>query len=583
MRKKNTPNTLLVPGEVCKRTYTVDCFIGAGAFAEVYRVKHKFLGLQALKVLKPGKIKKEEQSDFVSEATILSHLTHPNVVRVFEANSFEKEGRELFFISMEYVSGETLFQLLKRKIRISLPLALSIQRDICAGLAIAHRQEPPIIHRDIKPQNVLLSYDTSTPTGKVSDFGVAKAVDPQTRMTDSAGTVAYLPPEGFWGFHTPASDVFSSGIVLYQMVTGISPWNYDFSGIDDDIRALETAVLRARKQKPQKPSFINDQCDGDLDEIILKAIEDDQSQRFKDSIEFLNALLDYENRYKKPVIQKSDKARPKTVEEIKKGSGFSGVAGMEELKELLYSEIILPLQQKDLYDKYRISLPNGILLYGPPGCGKTFISKKLAEEINYYFVDVKPSDLASIYVHGSQEKIGKLFQRAREKSPSIIFIDEIDALIPKRSDRLNHHYSSEVNEFLSQLGECGRDGIVVIATTNRPDHIDPAALRTGRFDKLIYVPPPDYDARVALFDMFLRDRPVSSDVKTNLFASATENYVASDIEAIVNQAARTALKDKSDITFKILINTINSTRPSVSRKLIEGYDRFKNNRGISLS
>ena len=581
MNKRILKNSLIAPGETIKKTYVVDCFIGAGAFAEVYRVKHKFLGLQALKVLKPDAFKKEEQSTFISEATILSHLTHPNVVRVFEANSFEKGKRELFFISMEYVSGETLFQLLKRKIRISLSLAISIQRDLCAGLAIAHRQEPPVIHRDIKPQNVLLSYDTTIPTAKVSDFGVAKAVNPKTRMTDSAGTVVYLPPEGFWGFHTPASDVVSAGIIFYQMVTGLSPWSYDFGGINDDIDALETVVLKARKQKPQMPSLINKQCNSQLDEIILKAIEEDQSRRFKNATEFLEALINYENRDNKPVTRKADKAEYKSVKEIEEGRGFSGVAGMEELKELLYSEIILPLQQKDLYDKYRITLPNGILLYGPPGCGKTFISNKLAEEINYTFIEIKPSDLASIYVHGSQEKIGKLFRRAREKSPSIIFIDEIDAVIPKRSDKLNHHYSSEVNEFLSQLGECSRDNIVVIGTSNRPDHIDPAALRTGRFDRLIYVPPPDLNARIALFDMFLSDRPVSSDIDISPLASKTENYVASDIEAIVNNAARAALKKKSDITLKMLIDIINSMQPSVSKEVVQKYHSYKNKRHFS--
>jgi transitional endoplasmic reticulum ATPase len=578
MKKKNISNTLLNKGEIIKDTYAIDCFIGAGAFAEVYRVKHKFLGFQALKILKPNIFKREEQTNFISEATILSHLTHPNVVRVFEANSFRKDNKELFFISMEYVSGETLFQLLKRKIRISLSLALSIQRDLCAGLAIAHRQEPPVIHRDIKPQNILLSYDTSIPTGKVSDFGVAKAINPKTRMTDSAGTVTYSPPEGFWGIQTPASDVFSSGIILYQMVTGMPPWIYDFNRADDDIKALETEVLKARKRTPQKPSLINNQCDKYLDEIILKSLNDDMSLRYKDANEFLNALLDYENRDKKPLIQKSDTVLPRPVMEAKKGKGFSDIAGMKELKELLYFEIILPLQQKDLYDKYRISLPNGILLYGPPGCGKTFISKKLAEEINYTFIEVKPSDLASIYVHGSQEKIGKLFRTAREKAPSIIFLDEIDAVIPKRSDRLDHHYSSEVNEFLSQLGECSRDGIVLIGTTNQPDHIDLAALRTGRFDKLIYVPPPDYDARISLFDLFLEDRPVSHDINIKLLASATENYVSSDIEAIVNEAARTALKRESEITQKILLDIINSMSPSVSEEIIKNYKTFKNKR-----
>ena len=580
MSQKIPSKLLLQPGDIIKDTYTVDCFIGAGAFAEVYRVKHKYLGLQSLKVLKPSAFSRDEQTNVISEATILSNITHPNVVRVFEANSFDKNQIELFFISMEYVSGETLFQLMKRKIRIALPLALSIQRDICAGLSIAQKQNPPVIHRDIKPQNILLSYDSTTPAGKVSDFGVAKALDAKTRMTDSAGTIPYLPPEGFWGFHTASSDVFSAGIVFYQMVTGTSPWMYDFAEVEDDVKALETAVLKARKLSPQNPSILNEKCDKQLDEIIMKAIENDHEHRFKDATEFLNILIDYENKDKRPVLQGQDFYKKVKSEDADKLRGFSGVAGMEDLKELLYSEIILPLQQKDLYDKYRISLPNGILLYGPPGCGKTFISKKLSEEISYTFIDIKPSDLASTYVHGSQEKIGKLFENARKIAPSIIFIDEIDAVIPKRSDKLDHHYSAEVNEILSQLSDCSRDGIVVIGTTNRPDQMDPAALRTGRFDKLIYVSPPDDDARIALFDLFLDGRPVSSDVKTDLLAAATINYVASDIEALVNNAARTALKKKSDVTFKILIDTINSIAPSISEKMIKDYDQYKNKRSF---
>jgi transitional endoplasmic reticulum ATPase len=575
MRENISKDTLLSPGDIVKDTYTVDRFIGAGAFAEVYRVRHKFLGLQAIKILRPDKINENEQSAFITEATILSNITHPNVVRVFEANSFKKADRELFFIAMEYVSGETLFQLLRRKIRISLPLAISIQRDMCAGLSIAHRQNPPVIHRDIKPQNILLSYDTSTPIGKVSDFGVAKAVNPRTRMTDSAGTITYLPPEGFWGYHTPASDVFSAGIVFYQMITGISPWTINLTDVGDDISLLETTVLKARKHKPQKPSSINSQCDKLLDEIALKAISEDQSLRFRDAIEFLNALIDYENREKKSkALGTDDRALTRQDKKIENRKGFSGVAGMTQLKELLYNEIIMPLQQKDLFDKYKISLPNGILLYGPPGCGKTFISRKLSEEMDYHFIEVKPSDLASIYVHGSQEKIGKLFHKAREQAPSIIFIDEIDATIPKRSEKTGHHYSSEVNEFLSQIGECGKDNVVVVGTTNRIDHIDPAALRTGRFDKLIYVPPPDNEARIALFDLFLTGRPVSPDVKTALLANATENYVSSDIEAIVNQAARNALKFRSDITHNILMETIHSISPSVSIAAIKEYEKF---------
>ena len=568
---------LLSPGEIIKDTYVVDRFLGSGAFAEVYRVTHKYLGMQAMKVLKPHAVKDEGLKLFLSEATILTNITHPNVVRIFDANSYKSKQQELFFIAMEFVSGETLFQLIKRKIRISLPLALSIQREICAGLSVAHKQQPAIIHRDVKPQNILLSYDNNIAQAKVSDFGVAKAVNLRTRITDSAGTITYLPPEGFWNYHTQASDVFSAGIVFYQMVTGVSPWLYDFSNVlKDDQDAVETIVLKARKKDPPRPSSIVEQCDDQLDEILLKSLAQDPSKRFKDAMEFLSALIDYENRDKKQKVLKEETFTRRKKEKEDTGKGFSGVAGMNALKELLYNEIILPLQQKDLFDKYRITLPNGILFYGPPGCGKTFLAKKLSEEISYTFIDVKPSDLASIYVHGSQEKIGKLFQKAREKAPAIVFIDEIDAVIPKRTESVSHHYSSEVNEFLSQLSECGRDSVIILGTTNRIDQIDPAALRTGRFDKIIYIPPPDDEARIALFDMFIEGRPSSNDIKLEVLSRMTANYVASDIAAIVNQAARAALKQKSDIDQSILISVINSTKPSVSKELIAEYERYRN-------
>jgi serine/threonine-protein kinase len=287
---------LLAPGEIIRETYEVDRFIGSGAFAEVYRVKHKFLGLQALKVLRPESIKNVDISSFISEATILSHLTHPNIVRVFDANTFIKQSKELAFISMEYVSGESLYQLLRRSIRPKIPLALSIQRDICSGLSLAHRQAPPVVHRDVKPQNIMLSYDSSPPTAKVSDFGLAKVVDPKSRLVDSAGTMIYFAPEDFLGYHTPASDVFSAGIILYQMVAGVPPWSYEFCGTESDSQQMEKIIEQGRKKKLERPSLYNDLCDKSLDEIILRSIAEKPADRYNDATEFLNAVTGYQDR-----------------------------------------------------------------------------------------------------------------------------------------------------------------------------------------------------------------------------------------------------------------------------------------------
>src|ERR1019366_4691819 len=151
---------------------------------------------------------------------------------------------------------------------------------------------------------------------------------------------------------------------------------------------------------------------------------------------------------------------------------------MRDLKAMLERDVVLPLQEPEIYARYRLGLPNGILLYGPPGCGKTFIARKLAEVAGFNFMEVTPGDLASIYVHGTQGKIAELFARAQKQTPCMIFFDELDAMVPNRGGNdVGHHYSSEVNEFLVRLNECGRNGILVIGATNQPEHIDAAVLR----------------------------------------------------------------------------------------------------------
>ena len=178
---------------------------------------------------------------------------------------------------------------------------------------------------------------------------------------------------------------------------------------------------------------------------------------------------------------------------------WSGLAGMRQLRAELEQGVIAPLLDPDLYRRYKVPLPSGILLYGPPGCGKTFIANKLAEIIGFKFFDISPSDLASVYVHGGQKLIKALFDKATTSAPAMIFFDEFDALVPARDGRVGHHYEAEVNELLTQLNECADRRILVVAATNRAEKVDPAVLRPGRFDRHFYVGPPDLEARVELF------------------------------------------------------------------------------------
>lgn len=583
---RNLANGILAKGDVINSTYEVQFFIGEGGFGEVYRVKHKYLGLQVLKVFKEEYSQKTDIVTLVQEAKILSNLTHNNIVRVFEANEFTKNSKVYYFITMAFVSGETLTQRLSRFSKLPFVEALNIQTDLLNGLSFLHQQNPLIIHRDINTDNLLLSYEDNKIVGKLADFGLAQSVDPVSVITNAAGRYQYFAPECFWNTYLPSSDVFSAGLVFYKMVTGVQPWYYNFENVDqDDFEQISNVIIAARKEQPRKPSNYNSDCSEHFDNIIFKAISLNLEDRYLNAIEFYSALtsqpVDLTATSDTNAQKKSDSNSAKPIDKIKqKGKGFDAIAGMTELKETLYNDVILPLKEKELYEKYKVSVPNGMLLYGPPGCGKTFIARQFSEEINFNFIELKPSDLASIYVHGTQEKIGQVFKEAREKAPTVIFIDELDAILPNREGDLGHHYASEVNEFLAQMTECNKDGIFIIAATNRPEKIDPAILRTGRMDKIIYLAPPDFEARLAMFKLFLIDRPVDKDIDLNRLAELTVLYVSSDISFLVNEASRNALKERANITQKHFEEAIGKFPPSISERQLKKYETFSNNRNF---
>lgn len=247
-------------------------------------------------------------------------------------------------------------------------------------------------------------------------------------------------------------------------------------------------------------------------------------------------------------------------------TGLDSVVGMKELKQQLYKDIIIPLSKSDDYEKFKLTIPNGILLYGPPGCGKTYIVRKLAEEIKYKYFELKHSDFASSYIHGVIIKIAEIFNKAKAQSPSLIFIDELDGLLPNRVDLAGHesYKREEINEFLMHLNDAGKNKILVISATNQIELIDKAVLRSGRFDKKIYVPPPDFDARKHLFEFYLGERP-QKNIDFDSLSKQTNNYSCSDIELIVNEASRTAVNlELNYINNDLLLETITKIPSSIN-------------------
>jgi len=228
----------------------------------------------------------------------------------------------------------------------------------------------------------------------------------------------------------------------------------------------------------------------------------------------------------------------------KPNTRFRDVAGMKGVKEEIKKAIVYPFEHPNLYRIYGKRSGEGILLYGPPGCGKTLIARAAAGELGVSFLSIKVSDILSKWVGESEKNIQLLFEQAYTKSPSIIFIDELDAIGGKRGGSSEGPTRRLVNELLAQMDgiEGTRDKVLILAATNEPWSIDPALRRPGRFTKLIFVPPPDTIARKEIIKIYLKERPIDKDIDYDRLAAITQNYSAADIRQICDEAADIPLR-----------------------------------------
>lgn len=259
---------------------------------------------------------------------------------------------------------------------------------------------------------------------------------------------------------------------------------------------------------------------------------------------------------------------------------WEDVGGLENVKQVLRESVETPLTNPDAYSRIGIQPPKGILLYGPPGTGKTMVAKAVATEANANFLSAKGSDLLSKWYGESEKRIGEFFSRAKQVAPAILFFDELDSLAPTRGGGLGDVRVTErvVNQLLSEMdGLEELHGVTVIGATNRPDMIDPALMRPGRLDELVYVPVPDYDARVEIFKAHTRKMKLAPDVEIEKLADITDKYTGADISAVCKKAGIYALRENinaADVSMENFYKAVRDVIPSVTEEMESDYEKM---------
>ena len=257
---------------------------------------------------------------------------------------------------------------------------------------------------------------------------------------------------------------------------------------------------------------------------------------------------------------------------------WEDIGGLEDVKQQLKEAVEWPMRNPEVFEKMGIRPPKGILLYGPPGCGKTLLAKAVATESGANFIAVKGPEILSKWVGESEKAVREIFRRARQVAPAVVFFDEIDSIAPARGFRHDSGVTDRiVNQLLAEMdGIQTLKNVVVIGATNRADIIDPALLRPGRFDRIIYVPPPDKKSRLEILKVHTRKVPLAEDVDLERLAMLTEGYSGADLEALVREAVILALREEfkpRPVSMKYFMEALKIVKPSLTRDVMERYQR----------
>lgn len=272
-----------------------------------------------------------------------------------------------------------------------------------------------------------------------------------------------------------------------------------------------------------------------------------------------------------PAAPNIDVERPKIT--------FTDIGGMDKVKEEIGLKIIHPLTHPEIYKAYGKTIGGGILMYGPPGCGKTHLARATAGEIKAGFISIGIHDVLDMWIGSSERNLHGLFDQARRSRPSVLFFDEVDALGASRADMRQSAGRQLINQFLSEMDgvKASNDGVLILAATNAPWHLDSAFRRPGRFDRIIFVPPPDTKARAEILRLMVKGKPVD-DVDFEQVAKKTEGFSGADLKAVVDVAIENKLREamKSGVPKPLTTKDLNASAATVKPSTKEWFATARN-------
>ncbi|MBR2772299.1 MAG: AAA family ATPase [Bacteroidales bacterium] len=566
--------------------YVINSFVKKGAVAESYTVLGSDDMMYFMKVYDFEKIPHEQlfQGKEVYEIQLCKELNtdeNQNVVRYVDNGEVKKSNTVYHYLVTEFYRGTLLLDAVRTDGRFDLEDAVQITLCVLSGLSFIHSRA--LIHNDIRPSNIMLQeLEDGMLMPTIIDLGhISYMVKGRPTFADEDLMPYFRAPETFRSVYTVKSDIFSTGALLYFLIFGKSPWEgLDLRVFEGDKQKIADALKKARKQ-----DLILETVDVQLPDymkaILLKALAKKPDDRFASAADFAQALFEQmmpelakrmEEEEAKPQAETQNNSGPTITFKKGSGSGFDNVTGRDELKEQLRKEVLFALQNPEKAKLYKLPAINGVLLYGPPGCGKSLVLNSFAEELGFNYTIIHGPEMGHIYQDGVLDNLQRMFDAAEIKAPFVICIDELEFLAPNPNGEGEENVTPQISALYGMMNECSKKGILVVATTNRPDLIDQSIMRIGCFDRVFFVPQPDFEARKDIFMDHLKDRPCE-ELDFDELAKMSDDFNAGDITEAVNEAAMTAAYNDVPISQKILVDVLKYKNPTYSTKTRIGFNK----------